>query len=112
MDELFHFVAGLTGVSAARYDSVGPVNLTIMNEGARRGFRWAGHDQARCHLHGGDLLLYRFTGFASLFSQGYVKAAMEVQFRVPPALGIKFLLAKSVQAPVHLSNAADRIEAY
>jgi threonine/homoserine/homoserine lactone efflux protein len=52
-----------------------------------------------------------FTGFASLFSRGYVKAAMELcSFVFMLFLGIKFLLAKSVQAPIHLSAAADRIE--
>ncbi len=36
-------VAGLTGFLSGLLLSipVGPINLTIMNEGARRGFRWA-----------------------------------------------------------------------
>jgi len=53
-----------------------------------------------------------FTGFASFFSKGYVKAAMELfSFVFMLFLGIKFLLTKSVgQAPVDFGAAADKIE--
>jgi threonine/homoserine/homoserine lactone efflux protein len=76
---------------------VGPVNLTIMNEGARRGFRWAAligigataMEMLYCAL--------AFTSFASFFSKGYVEAAMQVfSFVFMLFLGLKFILAKSV----------------
>jgi hypothetical protein len=52
-----------------------------------------------------------FTGFSSFFSRGYVKAAMELfSFVFMLFLGIKFLLAKSVHSPVHLSEATDKFE--
>lgn len=106
-------VAGLTGVISGLLLSipVGPVNLTIMNEGARRGFRWAVMIGLGATFMELVYCFIAFTGFASLFSRGYVKAAMELcSFVFMLFLGIKFLLAKSVQAPVHLSDAADRIE--
>jgi L-lysine exporter family protein LysE/ArgO len=114
MDELPPVVvAGLTGVISGLLLSipVGPVNLTIMNEGARRGFRWAVMIGLGATFMEVVYCFIAFTGFASMFSRGYVKAAMELcSFVFLLFLGIKFLLAKSVQAPVHLGNAADRIE--
>ena len=114
MDELPPLVvAGLTGVISGLLLSipVGPVNLTIMNEGARRGFRWAVMIGLGATFMEVVYCFIAFTGFASMFSRGYVKAAMELcSFVFLLFLGIKFLLAKSVQAPVHLSAAADLIE--
>ena len=108
-------LAGLTGLISGLLLSipVGPVNLTILNEGTRRGFKWA----AMIGLGATTMeLIYcfiAFTGFASFFTRGYVKAAMELfSFVFMLFIGIKFLLAKSVQAhPIHLGAAADRIEA-
>jgi hypothetical protein len=52
-----------------------------------------------------------FTGFAAFFSHGYVKAAMELfSFAFILVLGIKFLVAPSVQAPVQLGATANRFE--
>src|SRR5688572_22678635 len=78
---------------------VGPVNLTIMNEGARRGFRRAlliglgatVMEVAYCAL--------AFTGFASIFGNRVLKAAMELfSFIFMLYLGIRFLSAKSIPA--------------
>src|SRR5208283_3842171 len=87
---------------------VGPVNLTIMNEGARRGFKYA------VLIGAGALtmeLIYcsiAFTGFASFFSRGDVKAAMEVfSFAFMVFLGIKFLMVKAVPTS---SKMEERIE--
>ena len=52
-----------------------------------------------------------FTGFASFFTRGYIKAGMELfSFVFMLFLGIKFLMAKSVRAPVQLGAAASKIE--
>ena len=73
-------ISGLTGFISGLLLSipVGPVNLTITNEGARRGFRYA----ALIGLGATSMeVIYcsiAFTGFASFFSTGYVKTAMEV----------------------------------
>jgi threonine/homoserine/homoserine lactone efflux protein len=91
---------------------VGPINLTIMNEGARRGFLWAvmiglgatAMEVLYCAL--------AFTSFASFFSKGYVKAAMELfSFVFMLSLGLKFLLSTSVDA-TKLVAATTRFEAH
>ena len=107
-------LAALTGFISGLLLSipVGPINLTIMNEGARRGFFWAMMIGLGATAMEVIYCFIAFTGFASFFSRGYIKAAMELfSFVFMLFLGIKFLLAKSVQAPVHFSDAADKIEA-
>src|SRR5437016_14672506 len=107
-------LAGLTGFLSGLLLSipVGPVNLTIMNEGARRGFLWALLIGLGATTMEVIYCFIAFTGFSSFFSKGYVKAAMELfSFVFMLFLGLKFLLAKSVEATVHLGAAADKIEA-
>jgi threonine/homoserine/homoserine lactone efflux protein len=106
-------LAALTGFLSGLLLSipVGPINLTIINEGARRGFKWAALIGLGATTMEMIYCFLAFTGFASFFSRGIVKAAMELcSFVFMLVLGIKFLLAKSVVAPVHLTNVADRIE--
>src|SRR5512141_2354853 len=107
-------LAGLTGLISGLLLSipVGPVNLTIMNEGARRGFKWAVLIGLGATAMEVIYCFIAFTGFASFFTRGYIKAAMELfSFVFMLFLGIKFLMARSVQvAPVRLGAAADRIE--
>src|SRR5258708_14069759 len=105
--------AGLTGFLSGLLLSigVGPVNLTIMSEGARRGFKWA----ALIGLGATAMeVLYctvAFTGFASFFSRGYIKAAMELfSFVFMLYLAVKFLSAKSVTATTKISAVTSRIE--
>jgi threonine/homoserine/homoserine lactone efflux protein len=74
-------LAALTGfVCALLFSSipVGPINLTILNEGARRGFRWAlliGLGAATMDV---IYCAIAFTGFSSFFDHGIVKASMQV----------------------------------
>jgi threonine/homoserine/homoserine lactone efflux protein len=107
-------VAGLTGFLSGLLLSipVGPINLTILNEGARRGFKWAMLIGLGATVMEVIYCFIAFTGFASFFTKGYVKAAMELfSFVFLLFLGIKFLTAKSVQtAAVHLGAVADRFE--
>src|SRR3954469_21403988 len=94
-------LAALTGFISGLLLSipVGPVNLTIMNEGARRGFKWAGLIGLGATTMEVIYCAMAFTGFASFFSKGYVKAAMELfSFVFMLVLGTKFLLATSVPA--------------
>src|SRR5437867_11506235 len=94
-------LAALTGFISGLLLSipVGPVNLTIMNEGARRGFKWAGLIGLGATSMEVIYCAMAFTGFASFFSRGYVKAAMEVfSFVFMLFLGVKFLIATSVPA--------------
>lgn len=90
---------------------VGPVNLTIINEGARRGFKWAVLITLGATTMEIIYCFVAFTGLASFLLTGeYIRAAMEVfSFVFMLALGIKFLMAKSVS--LQLSATTDRIEA-
>lgn len=90
---------------------VGPVNLTIINGGAQSGFLRAmliglgasAMDLIYCTI--------AFTGFSSFFGIRIVKASMEVfSFVFMLFLGVKFLSAKNVNAPVELGKAASKLE--
>jgi len=90
---------------------VGPINLTIINEGARRGFKWGLLIGLGASMMEVLYCTLAFTGFASFFSQGYVKAAMELSsFVFMLYLGLKFLLAKSVARTPKLMPAASHLE--
>ncbi len=108
-------VAGLTGLISGLLLSipVGPVNLTILNEGTRRGFKWAALIGLGATVMEVIYCFIAFTSFASFFTHGYVKPAMELfSFVFMLFIGIKFLLAKSVQVrPVRLGAGGGRIEA-
>ena len=90
---------------------VGPVNLTIINEGVRRGFKWAvliGLGAATMDV---IYCTIAFAGFSSFFGSRIVKASMEVfTFVFMLFMGVKFLTAKSVTAPTQLGTAASRLE--
>jgi threonine/homoserine/homoserine lactone efflux protein len=107
-------VAGLTGLISGLLLSipVGPINLTILNEGARRGFKWAALIGLGATVMEVIYCFIAFTGFASFFSRGFIKASMELfSFVFLLFLGVKFMMAKSVRTrPVALGAAADRIE--
>src|ERR1051326_1779270 len=92
---------------------VGPVNLTIINEGARRGRKWAVLITLGATTMEVLYCFIAFTGLASfLLTSAYMKAGMELfSFVFMLVLGVKFLLAKSVSAPVELGATANKIEA-
>src|SRR5436190_393749 len=106
-------LAALTGFISGLLLSipVGPVNLTIMNEGARRGFFWAMMIGLGATVMEVIYCFIAFTGFASFFQRGFIKAAMELfSFVFMLFLGTKFLMAKTVTATIHFSSTADRFE--
>jgi threonine/homoserine/homoserine lactone efflux protein len=91
---------------------VGPINLTIINEGARRGFKWAALIGAGATVMEIIYCAIAFTGFAAFFQKGWIKSGMEVfSFAFLLFLGFKFALAKTVSAPMHLGNTAHKLEA-
>lgn len=97
-----NLLAALTGFISGILLSVpvGPVNLTIINEGARRGFVWA--ILIALGAISADLIFctMAFTGFASFFEKGVVKAVMELSsFVFMLYLGVQFLRAKSIVPP-------------
>jgi len=108
-------MAGLAGfVCALLFASipVGPINLTILNEGARRGFKWALHIGLGAAVMDAIYCAISFTGFSSFFDHGKVKAIMQVfSFVFLLFLGLKFLLAQTVKVPTKLDAASEKIEA-
>jgi threonine/homoserine/homoserine lactone efflux protein len=109
--ELPHvIIAGLTGFISGFLVSfpVGPINLTILNEGARRGFRWAVLIAAGAVLMETIYCTLAFMGVSAFFVHKTVKAAVElVSFLLMLYLGIKFLRAKAVEEHNRIE---DRIE--
>ncbi|WP_414660437.1 LysE family translocator [Horticoccus sp. 23ND18S-11] len=106
-------ISALTGIVSGLLLSipVGPINLTIMNEGARRGYMWAALIGLGATVMEVIYCTVAFTGFASFFGNPILKAAMELfSFAFMLILGIKFLLAKNVVAPLDLGEAVDRME--
>src|SRR5580658_8587950 len=90
-------LATLTGLVAGLLLSIpiGPVNLTIITEGARRGFLWAILIGLGASSMEAIYCTIAFTGFSSLFESTIVKTSMEVfSFAFFLFLGIKFLMAK------------------
>jgi threonine/homoserine/homoserine lactone efflux protein len=103
-------LAALTGFLSGVVVSVpvGPVNLSIMNEGARRGFRWAMLIAAGAITMEVIYCGLAFTGFAQLFDRPLIKSAMEViSFVFLLWLGVKFMTAPTVQTT---SRVEERIE--
>jgi threonine/homoserine/homoserine lactone efflux protein len=93
------FLAALTGfiTGVLICIPVGPVNLTIINEATRRGFRWAMLISAGALTMEVVYCFVAFTGFASFFQKGLVKAAMELtSFVFLLFLGMRFLTASAV----------------
>jgi threonine/homoserine/homoserine lactone efflux protein len=102
-------LAGLTGLISGLLLSipVGPINLTILNEGARRGFKWAALIGLGATAMEVIYCFIAFTGFASFFARGVIKAAMELfSFVFMLFLGTKFILAKA--APARTEQAAGK----
>jgi L-lysine exporter family protein LysE/ArgO len=92
-------LAWLAGVFSGLVVSVpvGPINVTIVNEGARRGFRWAvliGMGSVTMEV---IYCAAAFAGFTGLFDSRFMKAAMElISFLLVLFLGLKYLLAHSL----------------
>ena len=91
---------------------VGPINLTILNEGAQRGFRWALLIGLGASVMDAIYCAISFTGLSSFFDHGIVKATMQLfSFVFLLFLGFKFLLAQTVKVPGKLDAATEKIEA-
>jgi len=79
---------------------VGPINISIVNEGARRGFRWAFLIGLGATIMEVIYCAIAFAGFTHLlFDSRVVKATMElVSFMLMLFLGVKYLFAQSLPA--------------
>lgn len=102
MDEVISLTtAGVAGFISGFLVSipVGPINITIINEGARKGFFWA------CMIGLGAMamdLIYcgvAFAGFSRLFSSEFMRATMELlSFLLMLYLGLKYIVVASLPA--------------
>jgi threonine/homoserine/homoserine lactone efflux protein len=90
---------------------IGPVNLTIINAGAQRGFKYALLIGLGAATMDAIYCTIAFTSFSSFFRILIVKTTMEVfTFVFMLFLGVKFLSAKTVNAPTQFGATASRIE--
>ena len=108
-------LAGLAGFFCALVFSsvpVGPINLTIINEGSRRGFAWALLIGLGAAVMEVIYCSIAFTGFSSFLDNSAVKATMQVgSFVFLLFLGAKFMMAQSTNVPTSLDNASAKLEA-
>ncbi len=90
---------------------VGPINLTILNEGAQRGFLWALFIGLGAATMDTIYCAISFTGLSQFLTIPTVKSAMQVMsFVFLLFLGFKFLLAKTVKTHTRLDDASEKIE--
>ena len=61
---------------------VGPINLTILNEGAQRGFRWAIFIGLGAAVMDAIYCAISFTGLSGFFDHGIVKASMQAAIMI------------------------------
>ena len=107
-------LAAFTGVfwGALLSIPVGPVNLTILNEGAHKGFKWALLIGLGASLMEMIYCGIAFTGFANFFAHGYhgyVKAALQLcSFVFLLGLGVYFLTAPCPAENPSLENSLER----
>jgi threonine/homoserine/homoserine lactone efflux protein len=95
------YLAAITGFISGFLLSVpvGPINLTIMNEGARRGFLWAGLIGLGAVVMEVIYCAIAFTSFSSFFGNRFIKASMEIfSFVFMLYLGVRFLMARQIPA--------------
>jgi threonine/homoserine/homoserine lactone efflux protein len=106
-------VAALAGFCCAVFFSAlpGPINLTILNEGTQRGFKWgffiglgaASMDFVYCTIS--------FTGISQIIDHGVAQTMMRVMgFVFLLVLGSKFLSTNTVERPTRFNLAIEKIE--
>ena len=106
-------LAGLTGCISGLVSAipVGPVNLALMNEGARRGFKRAAFIGLGAVCMEAAYCFIAFSGLAAFLTNGHVRTAMELfTFIFIFCLGLKFLLAKSPDVAAPLGVTVNKIE--
>jgi threonine/homoserine/homoserine lactone efflux protein len=110
LSEFPHLEAFLTGLISGFLVSipVGPINVTIIHEGAERGFRWAVLIGTGSVLMEATYCAIGFAGFAGLFTNTLAKAGLQLaSFALMGYLGIRYLFAKELKST---SRGAERME--
>lgn len=89
---------------------IGPINLTIINEAARFGFKKAFVIGLGATVMEVLYCAVAFTGLASFFTGPYIAAILELcSFVFILYLGFRFLFTRSLAGPVHLGPAEQRL---
>lgn len=104
------FEAYLTGVVAGFLISVpvGPINVTIINEGPQKGFRWGVLIGAGSVLMEAIYCALGFAGFTDQFTGRFANAAFQLtSFVFLVFLGLRYMLSKEVKKE---TKAAKRME--
>ena len=92
------FLAWIVGSVSGFFVSipVGPINITIINEGARRGFGWGFWVGLGAVVMEVIYCTVAFAGFSGLFSSELLRALMQLtSFLLMLFLGLKYLFARS-----------------
>lgn len=106
-------VAALAGFACGLFFSClpGPINLTILNEGALRGFKWGFYIGLGAVTMDVVYCTISFTGISQLIDHGVAQTLMRVMgFAFLLFLGFKFLSAKLEKRPTPIGKAIDKIE--
>lgn len=107
-------LAFVTGFATGFVSSipVGPINVTIVHEGAQRGFRWAFFIGLGAVTMESIYSFVGFTGFSELFTSKLLRSCLElVSFILVLYLGIQFLKAKKLTVnPESVERLEERIE--
>jgi len=108
---LLSALAGL--ICALAFSAIpGPINLTILNEGAQRGFRWAFLIGLGASVMDCTYCAISFTGFSAMCHNSVIKATMQLfSFVFLLYLGFKFRTAETLNVPNRLDSASVKIEA-
>lgn len=78
---------------------VGPINITIINEGAHRGFRWAAMIGFGAIVMDFIYCALAFAGFSGMFGSNLMRATMELlSFLAMGFLGVKYLRVADLPA--------------
>src|SRR3954462_5699145 len=87
---------------------VGPINVAIVNEGARRGFLWSIMIGLGAMVMDTIYCAIAFTGFSSIFTGPFIRSVMELlSFVLMFYLGLIYLCA--IDIPEHVA-AVDAVE--
>lgn len=89
----------------------GPINLTILNEGARRGFKWGLFIGLGATTMDVTYCSISFTGISQFIDHGMAQTTMRVMgFVFLLFLGFKFLFSNSLANPSPLDRAIGKLE--
>lgn len=89
----------------------GPINLTILNEGAQRGFKWGFFIGLGATMMDVVYCSISFTGISQIIDHGFAQTLMRVMgFVFLLFLGFKFLSADSLAHPTRLDLAIGKLE--